>query len=57
MLKKGTTNCPADKATLEFRIGYGMNLVRQITPEKPKRPYYVYDARCPLCFESYEIKK
>jgi hypothetical protein len=57
MLKRGTTKCPVDKVGLHWHQMQGMRLTREIVPQKPKRPYFVYDAKCPKCGQRYEVKK
>lgn len=57
MIKVGTKECPKDNEPLHWHKLQGMRLKREIIPkEKAKRPYYVYDAYCPKCFEQYEVK-
>lgn len=57
MLKRGTVKCPNDKQPLLWHQFQGMRLTREIVPQKPKRPFMVYDAKCGVCGEHYEIKK
>lgn len=58
-LKKGTLKCPRKKCKkekLHFEVFGGMRMVREVTPRKPKKPYYVYYAKCPLCFTHWHVK-
>ena len=57
MFKRGTVKCPKDNEHLHWQQAYGMRLVREIEPPKPKHVYWVYDARCDKCGNYYEVKK
>lgn len=55
-LKSGTLKCPKDKSALHFEQMHGMRLRHEVIPEKPKRKYYVYYAKCPECNRDYDVK-
>lgn len=57
ILKRGTKKCPDDGVDLEWRQAFGHNLIEMVFPEKPKKPFWVYGARCPKCNKNYAVKK
>jgi hypothetical protein len=56
-LKPNSKKCPIDGGDLHFEQMHGMMMYREITPERPKRAFNVFNARCSQCSNNFQVRR